>query len=140
MQGKLERSLGYALVRAFRAANRATNRALLPHKLSAEQAHILLALWIEGPMKVGELQRILALGSGTLTGALDRMDKAGLVRRVADPEDGRAWRVEPAPLGRSRRVAIEKTLEDVEKRAFSGLTKDERGLLLGLLRKLDDGD
>ena len=137
MQDKLERSLGYALIRAFRAANRATNRALLPHGLSAEQAHILMALWIEGPMKVGELQRVLALGSGTLTGALDRMDRAGLVRRVADPEDGRAWRVEPASIDRRKRLAIERTLEDVEERAFSTLGKDERATLLRLLRKLD---
>jgi DNA-binding MarR family transcriptional regulator len=139
MQDKLERSVGYALVRAFRAANRATSRALLPFALSAEQAHILLALWIEGPMKVGELQKILALGSGTLTGALDRMDKAGLVRRVPDPEDGRAWRVEPAPMDRKKRLAIERTLEEVEKRVFSALSRDERTVLLRLLGKLDGG-
>jgi DNA-binding MarR family transcriptional regulator len=137
MQDKLERSLGYALVRAFRAANRAFNRALQPHGLSAEQAHILLALWIEGPMKVGELQKILALGSGTLTGALDRMEKAGLIRRVADPGDGRAWRVEPTSQDRRRRIAVEKTLEEVERETFQELTHGERAELLRLLRKLE---
>jgi DNA-binding MarR family transcriptional regulator len=137
MQYKLERSLGYALVRAFRSVNRASSRALLPYGLSAEQAHILLILWLEGPMKVGELQRVLALGSGTLTGALDRMDKAGLVRRVPDPDDGRVWRVEPAGFGPERRRAVQRTLEVTEAKSFSSLTERDRQELLRLLRKVE---
>src|SRR5688572_19792290 len=96
MQDKaLKSALGYALVRAFRQVNRAHNRALKPLGISAEQAHILLVLWREGPLKVGELQKTLALSSPTLTGALDRMERSGLVRRVADPGDRRAFRIEP---------------------------------------------
>src|SRR5215469_13353449 len=100
MQDKrLQESIGYALVRAFRTVNRDTTRALAPHGLSAEQAHILLILWDAArPMKVGELQRVLALGSGTLTGALDRMEKASLLRRVPDPNDRRAFVIEPLPF------------------------------------------
>src|SRR5512140_2829521 len=118
---RIRSSLGYALVRAFRQVNRASSRALIPFELSAEQAHILLILWIEGPMKVGELQRLLCLSSGTLTGAIDRMDKAGLVRRVPDPHDGRAFRVEPAPFDAKRRRAIETTLEAAEAASFAKL-------------------
>jgi hypothetical protein len=56
-------------------------------------------------MRMTELQRIVMLSSGTLTGAIDRMERAGLVRRVADADDGRAWRIEPAaPDGRPRRI------------------------------------
>src|SRR3954469_2292722 len=126
MQDKrLNDSLGYALVRAFRAVNRASNVALKGHGLTAEQAHVLLVLWIEGPMKVGELQRILSLSSGTLTGALDRMDRAGLVRRVPDPNDGRAWRVEPAPFDPRRRRDILNTLEEMEAQSFGALNERE---------------
>jgi DNA-binding MarR family transcriptional regulator len=133
---RLARSVGYALVRAFRTVNRASGRALQAHGLSAEQAHILLVLWLEGPMKVGELQRVLALSSGTLTGALDRMDKAGLVRRTPDPDDRRAWRVEPAPFDAKKRRAIEKTLEEMEDDSFSCLSAKERAELLRLLTKV----
>src|SRR5262249_7226068 len=63
---RLARSVGWALVRAFRTVNRATGRVLQAYGLSAEQAHILVVLWFEGPKKVGELQRTLALSSGTL--------------------------------------------------------------------------
>jgi DNA-binding MarR family transcriptional regulator len=133
---RLRASLGYALVRTFRLINRATSRRVQPFGVSAEQAHILLVLWLEGPMKIGELQRTLALSSGTLTGALDRMDKAGLIKRVQDPEDGRVWRIEAAQLGARSRRGIEEGLERIEEECFSALTAKERKELLRLLLKL----
>jgi DNA-binding MarR family transcriptional regulator len=134
---KLDQSLGYALARAFRAVNRATNRALAGHGLSSEQAHVLLILWVEGSMKVGELQRILSLSSGTLTGALDRMERAGLLRRLPDPDDRRAFRVEPTPFEDAQRRAVLKALEKLEREAFAALNERERKELLRLLVKID---
>ena len=49
---RIAASLGYALVRTFRAINRETNRKVRPLGLSSEQAHILMVLWLEGPLKV----------------------------------------------------------------------------------------
>lgn len=128
---RLARSLGYALVRAFRRVNRDAGRALLKFDLSAEQAHILLLLWLEGRKKIGDLQRALLLSSGTLTGAIDRMEQAGLVRRVQDPSDKRAYWVEPAP--HDQRRAIERVLEKFEDDAFSMLSARDRKELLRLL-------
>ena len=136
MQDKLRGSLGYALVRAFRAVNRETNRMVRPLGTSAEQAHILMVLWLEGPMKVGELQNILGLSSGTLTGAIDRMEKADLVRRVSDPNDGRSWVIEPASIG--KRKKLEATLEEIETSCFSALSQSERRQLFQLLEKVTE--
>lgn len=133
---RLRRSLGYALVRAFRAVNRASNRALRPHGLSAEQAHILLVLWLEGPMRMTDLQRIVMLSSGTLTGAIDRMERSGLVRRVADAGDGRAWRIEPTSSDGPARRTIESALEKIEEDYFAPLSASERRELLRLLDKV----
>ena len=133
---RLRRSVGYALVRAFRAVNRASNRALRPLGLSAEQAHILLVLWLEGSMRMTDLQRIIMLSSPTLTGAIDRMERAGLVRRVADSGDGRAWRIEPIDPDSATRHRIESTLETIESDCFAALSATERRDLLRLLDKL----
>src|SRR5216110_2372951 len=92
---RLRASLGNALVRLFRLVNRAHGRALKPHEVSTEQAHILSILWIDGAMTIGRLQKLLALSSPTLTGAIDRMEAQGLVRRVPSPDDRRAMLIEP---------------------------------------------
>lgn len=132
---RLVQSLPHAIVRLFRMINRAHNRALKPHGLSAEQAHVLSVLWIYGPMTMGALQRHLALSSPTLTGAIDRMEAQKLVHRVPNPSDGRAWLLEPEPAANRKRTKIEDTLESTDDACFATLTATERKELGRLLAK-----
>jgi DNA-binding MarR family transcriptional regulator len=133
---RLNRSLAYSIVRVFRQLNRETGRIAKPFGLSGEQAGILIVLWLEGPLKIGQLQKILMLSSATLTGAIDRMEKAELVRRVPDPADRRAWLVEPADVDSRTRRQLEAALVDFEDRAFSVLTAGERKELGRMLDKI----
>ena len=104
-------SLSHAIVRLFRLVNRATNRAVADFELSGEQAHVLIALWEMGPITIGALQRELALSSATLTGAIDRMEEAELVRRVPAPGDRRASVIEARVPAKRR----DKVLEAVDR-------------------------
>lgn len=47
-----------------------------------------------GPITAGELAKRVGLTSGAITGVLDRLEKAGLARRVSDPSDRRRVIVE----------------------------------------------
>ena len=47
-----------------------------------------------GPITAGELAKRVGLTSGAITGVLDRLEKVGLARRVADPRDRRRVIVE----------------------------------------------
>ena len=49
----------------------------------------------------GKLAMDLRLSSGALTNRLDRMEAAGLIRRLPDPNDRRGTIVEPTELGNS---------------------------------------
>ena len=48
----------------------------------------------------GMLATELQLSSGAMTNRLDRMEKAGLIRRLPDPSDRRGTLVEPTDAGR----------------------------------------
>jgi DNA-binding MarR family transcriptional regulator len=85
-------------------------------------------------MTIGRLQRMVALSSPTLTGALDRMEAQSLVRRVPSPDDRRASLIEPRVASRHR-AKIMSTLEESESRCFGALTAPERKELLRLLDK-----
>lgn len=126
-------SLPHALVRLFRLVNRAHSRALKPLGLSSEQAHVLTCLWVEGPMTIGQLQRMLALSSPTLTGAIDRMEALGLVRRVPSPDDRRAVMIEADPRAQRKRKQVEATLDRVGGACFAALGAGDRRELLRLL-------
>jgi len=132
---RLGTSLPHAVARLFRLVNRAHGRAFAATGVSAEQAHVLSILWTLGPLTVGQLQRVLALSSPTLTSTIDRMEAIGLVRRRAAPHDRRAWQVEPHPLAARKRRAIDSTIAKTEQECFASLTAAERRELLRLLGK-----
>src|SRR6516162_8504523 len=48
-----------------------------------------------GPITAGELARHTGLTTGAITGVIDRLEKAGFVRRAKDPGDRRRVIVEP---------------------------------------------
>jgi DNA-binding MarR family transcriptional regulator len=135
MQDRFRSSLPNAVVRLFRLINRVHNRGLKPTGISAEQAHVLSLLWLFGPLTIGQLQRMLALSSPTMTGAIDRMEAQELVRRVPSPDDGRAFLLEPL-LPAKKRAQVESILEADEERCFSVLTGAERKELARLLDKV----
>ena len=134
----LDNSVPTAVVRLFRQFNRVHNKALKPMGLSTVQAHILSALFLEGPMTSGTLQRRLAMGSSTLTGALDRMEKVGLVMRRPVPDDRRATQLVPVAWPKKKRERFLTLLRDTEDECLSSLTTAERTHLLRLLLKLSE--
>ena len=78
----------------------------------------------------------LELSSGAMTNRLDRLEEAGLIRRVPDPSDRRAVKLELTADG--ERVWTESTSAQARKEALvaSALTKREQTQLNSLLRKL----
>jgi len=134
MEDRRSSSPSHAVVKLFRHVNRATNRAVAELELSGEQAHVLRALWEMGAVTIGQLQRELALSSATLTGALDRMEKAELVRRVPAPGDRRASLIE-ARVPAKRRDKIIATVDASDEACFAVLTPAEKKELIRLLAK-----
>ncbi len=53
-----------------------------------------LALRSDGPITAGRLAELSGLSTGAVTGVIDRLEKAGYVRRVRDPHDRRKVLVE----------------------------------------------
>jgi DNA-binding MarR family transcriptional regulator len=73
-------------------------------KLAAEQLgvnetdlHCLNIVENGGGLSAGELAILSGLTSGAVTGVVDRLEKAGYVRRAGDPADRRRVRVEVTP-------------------------------------------
>ena len=106
----------------------------------------LEALLHKGPLTITEIQDKVLLASGSMTAAVDRLEKLGLVVRKASSSDRRARVVELTPHGKRLAAScFEKHAKDLEA-LMSVLSEKERGQLyrsvkrLGLLaaRKLDE--
>lgn len=65
-------------------------------------------LYRYGAMPAGRLAELTGLTTGAVTGVIDRLEKAGYVRRANDPKDRRRTIVEP-----TRNKKLEKKLEGI---------------------------
>lgn len=83
---------------------RAFEETLARHGINHGEYRLLLRLATSTgePLTAGELGRALLLSSGAITNRLDRLEAAGLVRRIPDPRDRRAVRVELTDQGRAQ--------------------------------------
>ena len=58
-------------------------------KLGPSDAQFMTLLEVHGPLTPGRFAELTGLKTGTVTGVLDRLENAGLVRRDRDPHDRR---------------------------------------------------
>ena len=84
----------------------------------------------------GKLARVMELSSGAMTNRLDRMEEAGLLRRLPDPADRRAVLVELTPEGKrlyEDAIGVQARKEEL---IASALSVAEKKQLNALLRRL----
>jgi DNA-binding MarR family transcriptional regulator len=82
--------------------------------LSPLEGHVLTYLRTYAPAPVGELVRVFGVKPSTLTSLLDRLERAGLVRRETNPEDRRSFLVHNSRRGRALTGRMNRLLEGLE--------------------------
>jgi MarR family 2-MHQ and catechol resistance regulon transcriptional repressor len=123
------------LWKATRAAERQAQESVRSTGLGLTDFAILEALLHKGPMPVNAFREKVLLTSGSMTAAVDRLERAGWVRRGPSPDDRRTRLVHLTEKGRRRIVPVfEQHKADME-RAFSRFNRAERRTLAELLRK-----
>ena len=116
---------------------RAHEEVLREHGLTHADWSVLSRLRLgTGRSSPGELSSDLELSSGAMTTRLDRLEEAGLVRRLPDPEDRRGVVVELTDKGREAWDAAVEVQARREAFFARTLTKPEQKKLNELLRKL----
>ena len=135
----LDRQICFPLYAATRAVTRRYAEVLADVGLTYPQYLVMLALWTDGPLSVGDLGRRLRLDSGTLTPLVKRLEAAGRVERRRDPHDERRVVVTPTEEGERLRDEVAEVPREVARSI--GMTADEFGqlhhLLSGLIENLD---
>lgn len=84
----------------------------------------------------GMLANDLRLSTGAMTNRLDRLETAGLIRRLPDPNDRRGTLIEPTEAGHAAWDEAVSTQARREAMIAAVLTEPEREELHGLLRRL----
>jgi DNA-binding MarR family transcriptional regulator len=122
-----------ALVRRFAVSERADVACC---GVTVAQAAALEALGTEGPTRLGDLGRRLGIAPSTLTRNLARLEASGLVKREADAEDGRSFRVALTAPGRKAAGAVEAQEEEFARGVLERIPAARRELVLDALADL----
>jgi DNA-binding MarR family transcriptional regulator len=116
---------------------RARGSALLGEiGLHRGQPFILFALWEREGLTHSELAEQLYVRPATITNALQRMEKKGLVKRSRDTEDQRVSRVYLTEAGHQIRGEVERVWAELEEWTFAGFDPEERLLFRRLLHQI----
>ncbi|MBB5956536.1 DNA-binding MarR family transcriptional regulator [Saccharothrix tamanrassetensis] len=87
-----------------------------------------LAMRSDGPITAGRIAELSGLSTGAVTGVIDRLEKAGYVRRVRDPHDRRKVLVE-VTLVDDRFGHLFTGAQETLREVLSLFTPDERDVL-----------
>jgi DNA-binding MarR family transcriptional regulator len=93
--------------------------------VTAAQSGLLFFLGQRDGVLMGEAGSALDLGPPGISGLVDRMTAASLIRRRADPDDGRAWRLWLTPAGRAALAQSKAGLAEINARLTDGFTDAE---------------
>ena len=134
VEGIVDRMNG--LSRRFK---RTLNETIAEHGLAHGEWDVLGVLRRAGPpfrRSAGELAKMAELSSGAMTNRLDQLEKAGLVKRLPDPNDRRGVLVELTKAGQAKWLDTTGAGAAREALIASALTEREKKELNALLRRL----
>ena len=80
-----------------------STRLFAPLGITGAQFNVLILLYAQtedGTMSQSDLGRLLTVHRSNVTGLVDRLEKQGLVRRLADENDRRVYRIALTDAGR----------------------------------------
>jgi len=124
------------LWKATRAIEAYAHKSIEHLGLGVTDFAVLEALLHKGPLLINDLGKRVLLTSGSITAAVDRLEKQELVERRNDPVDRRARLVHLTPSGlKLIKKAFAQHEEDIDQ-LMSGLPVRERTQLVAWLRQL----
>jgi DNA-binding MarR family transcriptional regulator len=117
---------------------RQLNAASVGEGLTPTQASVLGIVTNRGPLGLTELTEIEGLNPTMLSRVVGKLDSFGLIRRLRDPDDFRAARVEVTPEGRQayQRIAAERAAILSER--VAGLPPEQADALVAALPALEN--
>lgn len=125
-----------AIRRIIRSADQHSRRLALDHGVTVPQLLCLTKVVEAGRLSVKEIAREIYLGSSTLVGILDRLEKSGYVRRERAVRDRRQVMITPTDAGREVVRRSPSPLQQNLVRALERLPGSERAEIAQALERV----
>lgn len=123
-------------------ANKLSNSATAFYQrqfgVNVTEWRIMSLLAIEPGIPASRICHVIGFDKGPVSRTLAGLEKRGLVSIRTDPNDGRTHSISLTPKGRTTHDKVIVAALERERRLLSCLSKDEREVLIDLLRRLHE--
>lgn len=108
------------------------------HGTTLPRFDVMAALYrADAPMKMSALSQMLLVSNGNASTVVDRLEKDGLVNRIAAPKDRRVVNVSLSNKGRAQFEELAAGHEALVDRIFAGLDNNDLDLIRDLLHRAE---
>jgi MarR family transcriptional regulator for hemolysin len=114
-------TLPFEISETAHALRKAFDRRACGHGVTRAQWKVLFRLARQPGMRQIELADLLDIEPITLSRIIDRLEESGLVERVADPADRRAWRLHVTDKARPLVEKLHAVANEMIAEAFAGI-------------------
>jgi DNA-binding MarR family transcriptional regulator len=132
----LRELVGYNVRRADLYMRQEFERNLGPGRFRPGEFSALALIGANPQVTQAELAHALGVRRPNMVGLIGRLERRGLVRRTADPQDRRNHALETTARGGALLRDTRKRVAAGDRRAAAALSERERTQLIGLLRRL----
>lgn len=126
----------FLLAKAYQRAHSAFKVKLAPFGITPVQHLILAALREKEFLSPVEISDRVAMDGATLSGVLDRMAEAGLIKKEGNPEDRRSIRVSLSPKAKKMWEELAEQRESINEELTAKFSLEEKLLLKRMLKDL----
>lgn len=110
---------------------------LTQYGISQPQFFLLIALYEEDDILISRLAEKVALDKSTLTGILDRLERDGLVKRVARQVNRRSLYICLSTKAYALQNDLTRIYDEINQLFFSRLSEQERDVFDKVMKKLE---
>ncbi len=126
----------FLLAKAYQRVHSAFKMKLAPFGITPVQHLILAVLGEEDFLSPAEISDRVAMDGATLSGVLDRMAEAGLIKKEENPQDRRSIRVSLSLKARRMREELAEQRKSINEDLTAKFSLEEKLLLKRMLKDL----
>lgn len=105
-------------------------------EISPGQLVVLYSLFNKDNISISELSKNVLLDNSTLTGLIDRLEKAGLVLRIDTPNDRRSYQIILTEKAKAHKSTILTVMNEIESKMLEGCSEAEISTLRSILQRI----
>jgi MarR family transcriptional regulator, organic hydroperoxide resistance regulator len=130
--------VSHAIFRVARLHKELAGRLLRDIGLYPGQELLLMQLWDGGPQRQVDVLHILDSDAATMTRSVQRLEKAGLVSRTRNADDGRSVIIAATPASEPLRAQVEQVWRALEAATVEQMSSAQQAEAIQLLARLED--